>query len=124
MTRRWMLQSQASLPRIRIPASYMNFNDSSINFLDMHPLAPSECWVINQRPTLLFQSSVLTSALSHEGYRLGLFWSRKQYKLIPAVAPNMAEHLRSTCPPHKQGMTCTHTLQQYHRMQTKESINI
>lgn len=121
MTRRWMLQSQASLLWIRIPASNMNFNDSFVNFLDMHHLTLSACQVINQRPTLLIRSPVLTSALSHS---MAMVWRLStrpmgqrtiQTSCEHPVAPSMAEHLRSTCPPHKQGVTCTRTHQQYHR---------
>lgn len=73
MPQHWMLQSQASLRWIRVSVSHKNFNDSFVDFLDMHHLAPGVCQVINQRPTLLIQSPVLTSALSHpvaEGWRL------------------------------------------------------
>lgn len=102
MTRRWMLQSQASLLWIRIPASHMNFNDSFVNFLDMHHLAPSACQVINQRPTLLIRSPVLTSALSHSmatGWRLSTRPmgpendTRGEHPVAPSMARTSAQHM-------------------------------
>lgn len=70
MTLRLMLQNLASLLWIGIPATTMNFNDSSINFLDMHRLALGACQVINQWPTLLFQSPVLTCTVTLNGNRM------------------------------------------------------
>lgn len=128
MTRRWMLQSQASLLWIWIPASHMNFNDSFVNFLDMHHLVPTVWQVINQR--VLIQSPVLTPALSHSvamGWRLSTRPAGQKTIETSSehpVAPSMAEHLGNTCPLHKQGATCTHTHQQYHRRHTWELINI
>lgn len=128
MTRRWMLQSQASLLWIWIPASHMNFNDSFVNFLDMHHFAPSVWQVTNQQ--VLIQSPVLTPALSHSvamGWRLSTRPAGQKTIETSSehpVAPSMAEHLGNTCPLHKQGATCTHTHQQYQRRHTWELIKL
>lgn len=128
MTRQWTLQSQASLLWIWIPASHMNFNGSFENSLDMHHLALTVCQAINQR--LPIQRPVLTPALSHSvaiGWRLStrpVGQKTIETSSEHPMAPSMAEHLHNTCPLHKEGVTCTHTHQQYHRRHTWELINI
>lgn len=65
----------------------------------MHHLAPRACQVINQRPTLLIRSPVLTSALSHlmaKGWRLSTRPTGQ--KTIPNFqrAPNGTKHGRTS----------------------------
>lgn len=104
----------------------MIINDAFVNFLDVHQLALTVCWVINQ--LLLIPSLVLSSALSHTkatGWRLSTWPADQKTIKTCERGPSATMHGRTSGQHmHKQGGACTHPHQQYRKRHTWELINI